>query len=119
VIFNPLGEKEIVKIVDIMFKKLQEKLKEKDIKVELTESAKKLIAKAGFDPVYGARPLKRALYELIEDRLAELILEDKVKEGDEVKFDAEGDEIVVYVNGQKVTEGDNSSSNNSDQDKNS
>ncbi len=102
VIFNPLGEKEIEKIVDILFKKIQEKLKEQDIKVELTESAKKLIARAGFDPVYGARPLKRALYELVEDRLAELILEEKVKEGDSVKFDAEGDEIVVYVNGQRV-----------------
>ena len=102
VIFNPLGEKEIEKIVDILFKKIQEKLKEQDIKVELTESAKKLIARAGFDPVYGARPLKRALYELVEDKLAELILEEKVKEGDSVKFDAEGDEIVVYVNGQRV-----------------
>ncbi len=102
VIFNPLGEKEILKIVDIMFKKIQEKLKERDIKIEMTESAKKLVARAGFDPVYGARPLKRALYELVEDRLAELILEDKVKEGDSVKFDAEGDNIVVYVNGQRV-----------------
>ncbi|NPA04247.1 MAG: ATP-dependent Clp protease ATP-binding subunit, partial [Epsilonproteobacteria bacterium] len=102
VIFNPLGEQEIVKIVDIMFRKIEEKLKERDIKIELTPSAKKLIARAGFDPVYGARPLKRALYELVEDRLAELILEDKVKEGDRVRFDAEGDEIVVYVNDQKV-----------------
>ena len=102
VIFNPLGEQEIVKIVDIMFARIQEKLKERDIKIELTESAKKLVAKAGFDPVYGARPLKRALYEIVEDRLAELILEDKVQEGDSVKFDAEGDQIVVYVNGQRV-----------------
>ncbi|BCD62330.1 ATP-dependent Clp protease ATP-binding subunit ClpB [Nitratiruptor sp. YY08-26] len=102
VIFNPLGEQEIVKIVDIMFARIQEKLKERDIKIELTESAKKLVAKAGFDPVYGARPLKRALYEIVEDTLAELILEDKVQEGDSVKFDAEGDQVVVYVNGQRV-----------------
>ncbi len=102
VIFNPLGEQEIVKIVDIMFARIQEKLKERDIKLELTESAKKLVARAGFDPVYGARPLKRALYEIVEDRLAELILEDKVKEGDSVTFDAEGDEVVVYVNGERV-----------------
>ena len=103
VIFNPLGEQEIVKIVDIMFARIQEKLKERDIKIELTQSAKKLVAKAGFDPVYGARPLKRALYEIVEDTLAELILADKVKEGDSVKFDAEGDQVVVYVNGQKVS----------------
>ncbi|WP_200762153.1 ATP-dependent Clp protease ATP-binding subunit [Nitrosophilus alvini] len=102
VIFNPLDEKAIVKIVDIMFKGIQEKLKERDIKVELTDLAKKIVAKAGFDPVYGARPLKRALYELVEDRLAELILEDKVKEGDSVVFDAENEEVFVLVNGQRV-----------------
>ncbi|WP_187648513.1 ATP-dependent Clp protease ATP-binding subunit [Nitrosophilus labii] len=102
VIFNPLGEQEIVKIVDIMFEGIKNKLKERDIKIELTESAKKIVAKAGFDPVYGARPLKRALYELVEDRLAELILEDKVKDGDDVVFDADGDEVIVIVNGQKV-----------------
>ena len=102
VIFNPLGEGEIVKIVDIMFEKIKDKLKERDIKIELTEGAKRIVAKAGFDPVYGARPLKRALYELVEDRLAELILEDKVQEGDSVVFDAEGDEVIVIVNGQRV-----------------
>ncbi len=64
----------------------------------LTDAAKALVAQAGFDPVYGARPLKRALYELVEDKLAELILEDKVKEGDSVVFDAENDEIVVRIN---------------------
>ncbi len=102
VIFNPLGEQEIVKIVDIMFEGIKNKLKERDIKIELTESAKKIVAKAGFDPVYGARPLKRALYELVEDRLAELILEDKVKDGDSVVFDADGDDVIVVVNGQRV-----------------
>jgi len=48
------------------------------------------------------RTIKRALYELVEDRLAELILEDKVKDGDDVVFDAEGDEVIVIVNGQRV-----------------
>ena len=91
-----------MKIVDIMFESIKNKLKERDIKIELTANAKKIVAKAGFDPVYGARPLKRALYELVEDKLAELILEDKVKEGDTIIFDAKDDEIVVIVNGQKV-----------------
>ena len=98
IIFNPLDQAAITKIVDILFRSIQEKLKERDIKVTLTDAAKALVAQAGFDPVYGARPLKRALYELVEDKLAELILEDKVKEGDSVVFDAENDEIVVRIN---------------------
>ncbi|NPA82368.1 MAG: AAA domain-containing protein [Epsilonproteobacteria bacterium] len=102
IIFNPLTQEAIVEIVDIMFRGIQEKLKERDIKVELTQKAKELVAKAGFDPVYGARPLKRAIYDLVEDNLAELILEDKIQDGDSVKFDAEGDTVVIYVNGQKV-----------------
>jgi len=59
--------------------------------------AKEYIAKVGFDPVYGARPLKRALYDEVEDRLAELILEDKIKEGSKVEFDVLDDKIVVKL----------------------
>ena len=102
VIFNPLTQEAIVDIVDIMFKGIEAKLKERDIKVELTDNAKRLVAKAGFDPVYGARPLKRALYDLVEDNLAELILSDRVKEGDKVVFDAEGESVIILVNGQRV-----------------
>ncbi len=102
IIFNPLTQEAIIEIVDIMFRAIQEKLKERDIKVELTQKAKELVAKAGFDPVYGARPLKRALYDLVEDNLAELILSDKVQDGDSVTFDAEGDNVVVLVNGKRV-----------------
>ncbi len=97
IIFNPLGEEQIIQIVDVLFRTIEKKLEEKDIKVILTDAAKKLVAKAGFDPVYGARPLKRALAEIIEDRLAEMILEGEVKEGDTVTFDASGDQIVTRV----------------------
>ncbi|WP_457608208.1 ATP-dependent Clp protease ATP-binding subunit [Nitratifractor sp.] len=97
IIFNPLGEEQIVKIVDVLFKGIEAKLEERDIKVILTDAAKALVAKAGFDPVYGARPLKRALAEIVEDKLAEMILEGQVKEGDTVTFDAQGDQIVTRV----------------------
>ncbi len=97
IIFNPLGEEQIVKIVDVLFKGIEKKLEERDIKVVLTPAAKALVAKAGFDPVYGARPLKRALAEIVEDKLAEMILEGQVKEGDTVTFDASGDQIVTRV----------------------
>ncbi len=97
VIFNPLGEAQIKSIVDLFFGTIARKLEERNITIELTEAAKSMIAKAGFDPVYGARPLKRALYEIVEDRLADLILGGEVKEGSHVVFDAEGDEIKVKI----------------------
>ena len=97
VIFNPLDLEAITSIVDILFKSIQSKLAERDITITLTDNAKAYIAEAGFDPVYGARPLKRALYEVVEDRLAELILEDKVVEGSSVAFDVVNDEIVVHI----------------------
>jgi len=97
IIFNPLGEEQIKAIVDVLFRSIESKLAERDIEVELTEGAKRLIAKAGFDPVYGARPLKRALSEIVEDRLAEMILEGKLEEGGRVIFDAEGENITARV----------------------
>jgi ATP-dependent Clp protease ATP-binding subunit ClpB len=97
VIFNPLGEGEIEGIVSIFFADIANKVKERDITLTLSDAAKSLIAKAGFDPVYGARPLKRALYEIVEDRLADLILGGEVGEGNTVAFDATGDEINVSI----------------------
>lgn len=97
VIFNPLDLNAITSIVDILFKDIQKKLSERDISIRLSDNAKAYIAEAGFDPVYGARPLKRALYEVVEDRLAELILEDKVVEGSAVKFDVVAGEIEVKI----------------------
>jgi len=97
VIFNPLGIEAITSIVDILFKAIQNKLKARNITLTLTQKAKEYIAQVGFDPVYGARPLKRALYDEVEDRLAELILEDKIKEGSHVSFDVNDDEIVVVI----------------------
>ena len=95
VIFNPLGLAQIEAIVDIIFKELQGKLQERDIKASLSQSAKKLIASAGFDPVYGARPLKRALYELVEDRLADMILSDEIHDGDNLLIEVENESIII------------------------
>ena len=97
VIFEQLNLKAITSIVDIMFNSIKVKLEEKDISISLTQNAKAYIANAGFDPVYGARPLKRAIYELVEDRLADLILEDKVTEGSKIEFDVINDEVVVNL----------------------
>lgn len=97
VIFEQLGIDAISNIVDILFNNIKKKVEEKGIKISLTNEAKEYIAKVGFDPVYGARPLKRAIYEIVEDKLAELILEDSIGDGSSVEFDIKNDEIVVNV----------------------
>jgi len=97
VIFNALAKEQIIGIVDIFFEDIRKKVEQRDIELYLSAEAKAYIAEAGFDPVYGARPLKRALYEIVEDRLAELILEGKVDEGSKVYFDIKDGEIEVKV----------------------
>ncbi|RBQ30631.1 ATP-dependent chaperone ClpB [Arcobacter sp. FW59] len=97
IIFEQLNLSAITNIVDILFNNIKEKVKEKDITISLTSKAKEYIAKIGFDPVYGARPLKRAIYEIVEDKLADLILEDKIFEGSKVEFDIKDDEVVVKI----------------------
>jgi len=94
VVFNSLGAEEIKKIVDIQVGILEKRLAGHKITLELTDSAKDHIAEAGFDPVYGARPLKRTIQQRIQDPLAVKILEGSVKEGDSVLVDVEGGEIV-------------------------
>ena len=87
VIFDALNLEAITQIVDIMFAGIAKKVASRNIKITLSNSAKEYVASAGFDPDYGARPLKRALYEIVEDKLAELILEDIVQDGNSVEFD--------------------------------
>jgi len=97
VIFDQLGLEATTGIVDILFDGIAKKLSSREIQISLTPQAKALIADAGFDPIYGARPLKRALYEIVEDTLAELILEDKISEGSKVEFDAKDGEVVTHI----------------------
>ncbi len=93
--FNPLGKDEAYEIVKLLFKDLQMSLENKGIKASLSENAALLIAKDGFDPDFGARPLRRAIYDLIEDKLSDMILADKLNENDEIVIDAKNDEIVI------------------------
>lgn len=97
VIFEQLNLSAITNIIDILFNNIKKKVEEKDIKISLTQNAKEYIAKIGFDPVYGARPLKRAIYEIVEDKLADLILEDKIGEGSSVEFDVQNDEVITKI----------------------
>lgn len=97
IIFNPLGKEQIKEIVTILLRTIEKKVAQNDIEIEVDEKAKELIAEAGFDPVFGARPLKRAIQELIEDKLAELILEGALTEGDKVEFSAHNGELQANI----------------------
>ena len=97
VVFNPLGFEQIVGIVDNLLTGIRAKLAEREITIELTDAAKAYVAKVGFDPVFGARPLKRALYSTVEDTLAELILKDEVAPGSKVLFDVQNDELITKI----------------------
>lgn len=93
--FNPLGKDEAYEIVKLLFKDLRMSLENKGIKASLSENAALLIAKDGFDPDFGARPLRRAIYDLIEDKLSDMILADKLHENDSIIIDAKDDEIII------------------------
>ena len=94
IIFNNLGRDEIKSIVEIQLKRLRQNLAQRKMALEITDHAKALIADKGYDPVYGARPLKRTIQRLIQDPLAVKILEGEFKEGDHVKIDAQHDELI-------------------------
>jgi ATP-dependent Clp protease ATP-binding subunit ClpB len=89
IIFHGLGIEEIKAIVEIQMKKLDQRLLERRIQLKMTEKAKEWLAKEGFDPAYGARPLKRVIQKEIQDKLALKILEGKFKEGDTITVEAE------------------------------
>ncbi len=89
IIFNPLGMQEIKQIVDIQLGYLRERLADRKLDIELTERAKEVLAAEGFDPNYGARPLKRVIQREIQDRLARRLLEGEFAEGDTVLVDVD------------------------------
>ncbi len=96
-VFKPLFKKELLQIVDLMLKQLNARLRERNITIEATEAAKEHIAKLGYDPVYGARPLRRAIQKYVETPLSEKILSGEIKPGDTVVIDVKDGELVFEV----------------------
>ena len=90
IVFHQLTQDEIIEMVDLMVGRVTKQLKNKDMELQLTDSAKSLLAKRGFDPVLGARPLRRTIQREIEDALSEKILFDEVGPGQVVTVDVEG-----------------------------
>jgi ATP-dependent Clp protease ATP-binding subunit ClpB len=109
VIFNRLGKKEIAKIVDIQLERLAARLLDRKITLKLTQGAKETLAERGYDPQFGARPLKRTIQADLENPLAKAIIAGKIKEGDTVTADRNPDlraaEALAFKKGASRTGG--------------
>lgn len=97
VLFKPLLLSEIEKIVELITADVKKRLKERDITLTITEAAKQLIAKLGYDPIYGARPLKRFIQKEVETKVARAIINGSVSEGGTILVDARDEDIVVVL----------------------
>ena len=102
VIFNKLGSDDIGRITRIMLRDLITRIEGLGVKIRFTDEVCKLLAEAGFDPVYGARPLKRAIQQKIEDSFSTALLEDRINPGDSIVCDAKDGEI-VYLHDEENT----------------
>ncbi|HEX73936.1 MAG TPA: ATP-dependent Clp protease ATP-binding subunit [Dehalococcoidia bacterium] len=96
VVFHSLTKEHIRKIVDLMLVSVTQQLAEKGVKLEVTEAAKEFLGEKGYDEVFGARPLRRVIQDMVEDKLSEDLLRGKFREGDTIVIDREGEEIVVH-----------------------
>ena len=95
IMFRPLTQNGIKKIIDIFLKDVEKRLVEKNIKLEVTDGAKDILAREGYDPVYGARPLKRYIQNTLENRLARMIIKGTIGYGSIVKIEGEGDNLTI------------------------
>jgi ATP-dependent Clp protease ATP-binding subunit ClpC len=96
VVFHSLTKEQIRQIVDLMLTSVTQQLSEKGIKLEVTDAVKDFLGEKGYDEVFGARPLRRVIQDMIEDKLSEDLLRGKFQSGDTVVVDLEGEEIVVH-----------------------
>ena len=97
IMFKPLSEQGIKKIIDIFLNEVKSRLVDKNIKLEITDKAKSILAKEGYDPVYGARPLKRYIQNTLENSLARKIIKGDIYYGSTVVVDGEGEELTLYT----------------------
>jgi ATP-dependent Clp protease ATP-binding subunit ClpB len=99
IIFHNLTQEQIGNIVDIQMKRLESRLAEMNMELVLSDEARTFLAEKGFDQIYGARPLKRAIQKYIENPLSMEILQGSISEGTKLKADVEGDRIVFIPSG--------------------
>ena len=94
IVFRPLTQDQLAAIVEIQLRRLEKRLAERHIQLVVTDAARQLLAQRGWDPVYGARPLKRAIQRLVQDPLAMMLLEGKFADGDAVEVDVRNGELM-------------------------
>ena len=95
IVFHQISREQMKDIVDIQFNRLRLRLEERHITLQLTDAARGLLAEMGYDPQFGARPLRRVIQQEVENRIARGILEGAIHDGDTVKIDAKGGRLVV------------------------
>ena len=95
VFFKALSMADLQQITTIQIKYLENLLKEQEISMEMTDDAREFVARAGFNPQYGARPLKRAIMQLVENPLAKILLSGEIKKGDTALIDSDGEKIII------------------------
>jgi ATP-dependent Clp protease ATP-binding subunit ClpB len=104
VVFRPLSREHVGRIVEIQLGRLRKLVADRQITIELTPAARETIADAGYDPVYGARPLKRALQRLVQDPLATKLLRGEFRAGDHVVVDEGPDGNITFAKGERARE---------------
>jgi ATP-dependent Clp protease ATP-binding subunit ClpB len=97
IVFQPLGKSEIRQIVELQLKRLAQQLEENGYQLEVTDAAKNLIAEEGYDPVYGARPLKRVIQQRLQNALANELLSGSLPQGSTIVIDAQGNEFAILA----------------------
>jgi ATP-dependent Clp protease ATP-binding subunit ClpB len=95
IVFHPLSRADILHIVDLQLRRLERMLAERKLGLEVTPPAKELLAERGYDPVYGARPLKRVIQQMVQNPLALELLDGQFHEGEIVLVDRQGDELRI------------------------
>ena len=104
VIFSPLSEEDLSQIVELYIDRLQKRLGDRRLDLAVTPDARTWLAERGYDPIYGARPLRRLMQHEIDDRLARALLAGEIRDGDTVLVDLAGDELTVLSTGPAATE---------------
>ena len=95
IVFHKLNNEDIKQIIDIMLNELKQRIENQGYKIEFDESIKELIANRGINKAYGARPLKRTIQNLVEDKIAEYILVGKIKKGEKKVLEIKNDEVIL------------------------
>jgi ATP-dependent Clp protease ATP-binding subunit ClpB len=100
IVFKPLNEAQLAEIVGLLLNGVERRLADARISLEVTDAAAALVARLGYDPLYGARPLRRAIQRMIENPLAKRILAGEITAGQKVRIDASGEELAFEVLGE-------------------